>query len=99
MKIGKFVKHSFDEAYSLGLISEKEITNLQNSDYSKKIFNSNFEILRYKKISIKDNTGISRYYNQKLFCKDYYLTSQWIEAQWDLYLRWLDSLGYSFKAK
>jgi hypothetical protein len=38
MKIGQFVQHSIRKAYDLNLISDSEIINLQNVEYSKKTF-------------------------------------------------------------
>lgn len=99
MKIGQFVKNTFSEAYELGLILESEIMNLQNLDYSRKVFNSRFEVLRNENRSIKDSKGSNRYYSQEIFCEKYHLTSQWIEPQWDLYLKWLKKIGYNEKTK
>jgi hypothetical protein len=95
MKIGQYVQYTFREAFKRGLISNDEIQNLQNSSYSKKNFNANFEVLRLKTRRIKDANGINRYYSKELFCGNYYLTSQWIEGQWDLYLNWLKKIEFN----
>ena len=95
MKIGQYVQHTFREAFKQGLISNDEIQNLQNPQYSKTNFNANFEVLRLKTRTIKDTNGCTRYYSREFFCGNYYLTSQWIEAQWDLYLKWLKKIGYN----
>jgi hypothetical protein len=97
MKIGQFVQHSFRKAYEQNLISESEINNLQKKDYSKRTFNSNFEILRNQNRKIIDNNGRTRYYSREIFCGNYRLTSQWIENQWDLLLDWLNKIGYKYK--
>lgn len=94
MKIGQYVQHTFREAFKQGLISNDEIQNLQNPQYSKTNFNANFEILRFKTRIIKDDRGSTRYYSREFFCVNYYLTSQWIESQWNLYLKWLKKIGY-----
>jgi hypothetical protein len=94
MKIGQYVQHTFRNAFKQGLISNNEIQNLQSPRYSKEIFNSNFEILRLKTRTIQDADGRTRYYSKEFFCGNYYLTSQWIEPQWDLYLKWLKKIGY-----
>ena len=99
MKIGQFVQYSFREAHKLGLISETEIMNLQNPDYSKKIFNSRFEVLRNMNRGTKDSNGRNRYYTREIFCEQYRLTSQWIEPQWDSYLAWLKEIGYRINDK
>ena len=94
MKIGKFVQYVFRDAFKKNLITNKMIENLQNVDYSNKTFNAKFEILRKSSISIIDTSGMKRYYANKFFCSNYWLTSQWYEPQWDLLLKWLISIGY-----
>ena len=95
LKIGQYVQHTFREAFNQGLISNDEIQNLQDSEYSKTNFNANFEVLRLKSRTIKDVNGNNRYYSREFFCGNYYLTSQWIEPQWNLYLKWLNKIGYN----
>ena len=97
MKIGQFVQHSFRKAYEQNLISDSEINHLQNSDYSKRTFDINFEVLKNKNRDIKDEYGRTRYYAREIFCGDYHLTSQWIENQWELLLNWLNKIGYDYK--
>jgi uncharacterized protein len=97
MKIGKFVRDSFTKAYKQNLINEDEIKRLQDPEYSKRIFNAGFEVLRFKTTSIKDSGGWTRYYAKELFCEDYHLSSQWIENQRDSFLKWLKEIGYSHK--
>jgi hypothetical protein len=95
LKIGQYVQHTFREAFNRGLISNDEIQNLQNPQYSKTYFNANFEVLRLKTKTITDKRGRTRYYSKEIFCENYYLTSQWIESQWNLYLNWLKKIGYN----
>ena len=97
MKIGQFVQHSFRKAFELNLLSDREINELQKPEYSKRIFNSNFEVLRNKNRPIEDEHGRKRYYSKEVFCGNYHLTSQWIEPQWKLLLDWLKKIGYEFK--
>jgi len=94
MKIGQFAQYSFQKAFDQNLISNNEIQNLQNIDYSKRIFNSNFEILRFKTREITDDRGRKRYYSKAIYCGNYHLTSQWYDRQWDLLLSWLKNIGY-----
>ena len=61
MKIGQFVQDSFRKAYERGLISEEEIKKLQDPEYSKRIFNVNYEVLRFKTKSIEDHNKRNRY--------------------------------------
>lgn len=96
MQIGQFVQKAFREACKQKLISPTEIINLQNLEYSKCIFASNFEIFRHKNRDIKDNPGYTRYYTKELFCDNYYLTSQWYDRQWDNLLIWLNKIGYRY---
>ena len=70
MKIGQFVQDSFRKAYERGLISEEEIKKLQYPEYSKRIFNANYEVLRFKTKSPKDHNEKVRYYMKELFCND-----------------------------
>lgn len=95
LKIGQYVKKTFREAFIQGLISNDEIQNLQNPKYSKTNFNANYEVLRLKTRKIKDANGINRYYSPEIFCNNYYLTSQWIEPQRYLYMKWLKKIGYT----
>jgi hypothetical protein len=97
MKIGQFARNHFKRAYENGFISNEEINMLQNPDYSKRMFNANFEILRKNTRSIKDDNGRVRYYSKDFYCGGYYLTSQWYETQWDLLLKWFRSIGYNYK--
>lgn len=97
MKIGQFVQHSFRKLFELNLLSESEIIRLQQPEYSSRIFNSNFEVLRNKNRTIKDKHGRTRYYSREVFCGNYHLTSQWIEPQWELLLDWLKKIGYDYK--
>jgi|TARA_B110000240_G_scaffold192722_1_gene237358 hypothetical protein len=94
MKIGQFVQHVFRDAFEKGLISLNQIRNLQELQYSIDTFNSRYEVLRTKNKKIKDENGRNRYYTSELYCGDYYLTSQWVEQQWDHLLKWLSSIGY-----
>ena len=99
MKIGEFIRDSFRKAYGQNLITEDEIKRLQDPEYSKRIFNAGFEVLKFKTTSIKDSGGWTRYYAKELFCEDYHLSSQWKETQRDGFLKWLKEIGYSHKEK
>jgi hypothetical protein len=97
MKIGQFVQHSFRKAFEQNLLSASEINELQKPEYSKRIFNSNFEVLKNKNRPIEDESGRKRYYAKEIFCGNYHLTSQWIEPQWELLLDWLNKIGYEYR--
>lgn len=97
MKIGQFVQHSFRKAFEQNLLSASEINQLQKPEYSKRIFNMNFEVLRNRNRPIEDGYGRIRYYAREIFCGNYHLTSQWIEPQWELLLDWLKKIGYQYE--
>ena len=99
MKIAAFVRDSFRKAYEQGLISEEEINRLQDPEYSKRIFNANYEVLRFKRKSLEDHNQRVRYYTKELFCNDFHLTREWYERQWDNLLAWLKQIGYTHKEK
>lgn len=99
MLIGQFVQYCFKDAYNKGFISADEIYKLQDPVYSKEVFNLNFETLRKQSRSTDDQYGRSRYYKRDLFCGSYRLCSQWIEPQWDLFLKWLHKIGYDYKSE
>lgn len=79
MKIGQFVQNNMRKVFEQNLLTTNEIENLQNKEYSKKVFNINYEVLRDKNLEIQDKNGNNRYYNKEIFCGNYYLTSQWVE--------------------
>jgi len=92
MKIGQFVQFSISKAFENNLISQQEILKLQDKDYSKKVFNQNFEVLRSIDKEINDEGGRCRYYAKSKFCGDYYLTSQWFEYHWTPFKNWLKDI-------
>lgn len=96
MKIGQFVQYSFRKAFDQNLLSASEIEALQKPEYSKQVFNSNFEILRSVHRSIEDEKGRNRYYVKEIFGGKYHLTSQWFEPQWELLLAWLRKIGFQY---
>jgi hypothetical protein len=79
IKIGQFVQNNMRKVFEQNLLSSEEIQKLQNKEYSKKVFNINYEVLRAKNLNIQDKYGNNRYYNKEIFCGNYYLTSQWVE--------------------
>lgn len=90
MKIGQFVKFNMRKLYDQNLISTEEINNLQKKEYSKEIFDQNYEILRSSDKEITGLDGRNRYYTNERFFGDYYLNSQWVERHWKLFLDWLE---------
>jgi hypothetical protein len=93
MKIGQFVQYNMRKVFEQKLLGEDEISNLQDKNYSKKIFNQNFEVLRNINLETKDKTGRNRYYTNEIFFNNYHLTSQWFEYHWEFFLAWLTNIG------
>lgn len=89
MKIGQFVQVKMRELEEKGLLPATEISNLLTPNYSKEIFNQDFTVLKEVEGGRKDHLGRDRYYANTYFGK-YYLTSQWYERHWDLFLQWLN---------
>jgi hypothetical protein len=79
IKIGEFVQNNMRKIFEQNLLTKEEILKLQNKEYSKKVFNINYEVLRAKNLDIQDKNGNNRYYTKEIFCGNYYLTSQWVE--------------------
>jgi hypothetical protein len=89
MKIGQFVQCIMQELYAKNLLPSEEIKKLQDKDYSKKVFNQNFEVLKSSDEDIFDKHGRARYYTKERYFGGYYLTSQWLEKHWVPFLNWL----------
>ena len=64
MKIGEFVRHCFRDAFDQNLIKVDEIKRLQDRAYSKNVFKTSDEILRFKNLSVNDENGYPRYYKE-----------------------------------
>lgn len=89
MKIGQFVQYNLRKLFEQNLLSPQEIQNLQNKEYSKRIFNQNFEVLRNIGKVIQDEYGHNRYYTKETFCGNYYLTNSWFEYHFEPFKIWL----------
>lgn len=93
MKIGKYVQHQMRRIHEENLLTNEELRNLQDKEYSKKVFDQNYEVLRSSDKDIADSFGRNRYYSKERFFGEYYLTSQWVERHWDPFLSWLDMIN------
>lgn len=90
MKIGQFVQFQMRKIFEENLLSEKDIENLQNKEFSKNVFNQNYEILRSLDKEITGTDGRNRYYAKEKFFGKYYLNSQWVDKHhWEPFLSWL----------
>ena len=88
MKIGQYVQFNIKKLYEQGFIDEDEILRLQQKEYSKNVFDQNYEILRSNEKEITSNDERNRYYSREKFCGGYYLTSQWVEKHWNPFKDW-----------
>lgn len=89
MKIGQFVQNKMKQLEQKSSLSLQEIENLFSQEYSKKVFNQNFSVLKHADEEIKDEKGRNRYYTSEMFFGENYLTSQWFEYHWEPFLTWL----------
>ena len=89
MKIGQFVQSKMKQLEQNSSLSLQEIENLLSHQYSKRIFNLNYPVLKHSDNDIKDEKGRNRYYTNEMFFGEHYLTSQWFEYHWEPFLSWL----------
>ncbi len=91
MKILQFVQYNMRKLFATNLVSENQISNPQNKEYSKKTFDQNYEILRSADKEITGSDGRNRYYTNDKYFGDYYLNSQWVERHWKPFKKWLEN--------
>ena len=87
LPIGKYVRARIVELQIGGHLNQEEILRLQNLNYSREVFGSNFEILRKSSRQKKDHLGEPRYYKDQ-YIDGYWLTSQWYERQRESFDKW-----------
>lgn len=99
MKIGKTVRFLLTRFLQGGYLEDNEIRDLTDEEYSKKIFNINFQVLKVVDENIpideqkRDHRGYNRYYGSPIAAenKKYLLCSQWVENLHKKALeRWLE---------
>lgn len=88
MQIGQFVQFNMRKLFEMNALSLDQIELLLNEYHSKKIFNSNFPILRFVAQGRNDANGYPRYYKE-IYGGKYYLTSQWFDRQFVAFENWL----------
>jgi len=95
IKIGKLVKNTFQQLFNSNQLSDSEIINLMDKEYSKSVFDVNFPILKEidndvkKSIQRKINgVGNDRYYVY-LFNDKYFLCNDWYERNRQKFQQWL----------
>lgn len=65
----------------------KSEKNLQNLDYCKRVLHISYPVLIKQNLSRQDLNGNNRYYKDEIV-QGYWLCSQWVEKQWDSFLKW-----------
>jgi hypothetical protein len=90
-KIGKYVQSQFALLVEMGWISELEINNLLDFEYSKSTFDLNFPFLRRREKGRSDQKGYPRYYATSFMLneQEYYLCSQWYDRQQTKVADWI----------
>lgn len=91
IKIGKLVQNSFDELFANNRLSDDEIRNLMDLEFSRKTFKmSSYPILTTTElISEKDK---KRYY-KKVYGSKFLLCSQWVRTHKSHFEKWLNSIN------
>jgi len=96
MKVGVLVRSTLPELLSTHLLSEREVVQLQELDYSKQVFGMNYPILKKLDLTFSINTNrtvgdYTRYYAFVVLYKDeyYLITSEWYERNLTPYIDWM----------
>ncbi len=88
VKIGKMMRGILTILLQNNFITENELIQMQNMDYSKAMFNLNFPVLKrvFSKENLdqvkRDSNGYNRYYDTAVLVngQHYLICSQWIES-------------------
>ena len=91
MKIGQYVQELFHRLNDEKTLLDSEIIKLQDKDYCKKVFNSSFPVLITNTSSPRDKNNRLRYYAKEIF-DGYWLSSQWIDKQFEYIKKWEKSI-------
>lgn len=92
IKIGKVAKDTFKKIFDYNLLPKEEIENLMNKEYSKKVFDMNYPILKEYNPKLDFNeqrkvNGYDRYY-AKIYGEKYLLSNDWYERNRKLFDLW-----------
>jgi hypothetical protein len=95
-KIGILVRSTLPIILSENMISDLEISKLQDTNYSKLTFDLNYPVLKkyQPKLSLEQNRTVSNYtrYYANTFKNnntDYLICSEWYERSIEQYINWL----------
>lgn len=98
IKIGKMMKAILSKFIQNGVLSDKELLDLQDVTYSKKVMNLNFPVIKEVEagqsvdIVKKDINGYNRYYDASISYKGktYIICSQWVQSlHYDSVKEWI----------
>lgn len=95
IKIGKFVRSTFEQLFRKNKLSQEMLENLQDVAYSRKTFGVQYPILKRidpnKPIDRQrlDNRGRARYWKQEYDNGRYLLCSQWYERHRKNFIQWI----------
>ncbi|MFN4763688.1 type I restriction enzyme HsdR N-terminal domain-containing protein [Gillisia sp. Q332] len=92
LKIGEYVQKTFRNLFAHGKLNSNDIQNLLNPDYSKRVLNAGYPVLRIKSQGRADHKGWNRYYKE-IYGDKYYLSAQWNVSHWDLFEPWLKEIN------
>lgn len=91
-KIGEYVQNTFRDLFAKNKLTYNDIQALLSPDYSKRVLNAGFPVLRNKSQGRADHTGRNRYYKE-VYGGKYYLSAQWNVSHWDLFETWLKDIN------
>lgn len=87
MKIGAYVQSTFQDLFAKNKLTSNDIHSLLDPDYSKRVLNAGFPVLRNVSQGREDHTGRPRYYKD-VYGGKYYLSAQWHQFHWDQFEAW-----------
>ena len=89
-----FVKYTIQKLLETNSLSEKELQNLENKDYCKKIFNLNYPLLSKERFAYAEDKKHPRYYAETgFFVKGYYLCNHWFDSCEEKFAEWIKGLS------
>jgi hypothetical protein len=92
MKIGAYIQTTFQDLFAKNKLNSNDIHSLLDPDYSKRVLNAGFPVLRNVSQGREDHTGRSRYYKD-IYGGKYYLSAQWHQFHWDPFEKWLNGIN------
>lgn len=92
MKIGAYVQSTFQDLFAKNKLTSNDIHSLLDPDYSKRVLNAGFPVLRNVSQGREDHTGRPRYYKD-VYGGKYYLSAQWHQFHWEQFESWLKEIN------